>query len=511
VSTPRWQAADPWAGWRLHATAAFDQRAFRFRNDDGGEATATWKAVQNGNISQMTGEVFRLRIEVQETGGGAANNQTIVLQSNINGGGWFDVGPTSNGVRLGNSQHVGNGTPTTNQLTAGTGAFVPGVLLTSTSGTNISFAGLDHTEVEWASLLISEDVPGGSTVQFRVTVNGAVPAISATPVITAIAAPPAKTGGGEATVVVSAEGGGSASIPESATGGGEAAVTVSAEGGGRKGATGGSEAAVTVSAEGGGSGSVPKHAVGGGEAVVLVSADGGGSASIPKHATGGGEVTGLVVSAEGGSGIKSATGGADAGISLEADGGGTKSTTSGGEASVTIHATGGGSSVVTPDRTGGGEAVVAVDADGGGSRATSGGADAVVTTGADGGGHRGAVGGSDALVAVWALGGGSRATTGGGEAVVLVTATGGGGSVLVWRDISIAPAGPSKRVLTSAASSATYTVTLSGSRTSTSEPYLSVEPLGFATTGETLSATMSMVTLETDGPRTSLFASEPKL
>lgn len=188
----RSQTRDPWAGLYAHATAAFDQRTFRFRNDDGSETTATWKEAENTSVTQAIGEVFRLRIEVQETGGGSANNQTLVLQSNINNEGWFDVGPTSSRVKLGNSSHVADAEPTTNQLTGGTGNFITGEIITATSGTDISFVGNDHTEVEWSSLLITGEVPDGASVQFRCTINGALPGTtsSGVPTVTAVQSPP---------------------------------------------------------------------------------------------------------------------------------------------------------------------------------------------------------------------------------------------------------------------------------------------------------------------------------
>jgi hypothetical protein len=195
--TLRWQTVDPWAGIFGMVSAAFDQRAFRFRNDDGTETTATWKAAQNTAITQTAGVPFRLRIEVQETAGGLATNQTIVLQANVAGTGWQNVGPASTMVQLKASPNVTNQTPTTNQLTAGTGAFVPGVVLTETSGTDISFSGNDHTEVEWAQIIIEQGaVAAGVTVQFRVTINGATAnTTSASPSLTVTLPPERDTSG----------------------------------------------------------------------------------------------------------------------------------------------------------------------------------------------------------------------------------------------------------------------------------------------------------------------------
>ena len=44
-----------------------DQEGFRFRNDDGSEAAATWKAAQDTNIILTAEEAFRLRVLVDAT------------------------------------------------------------------------------------------------------------------------------------------------------------------------------------------------------------------------------------------------------------------------------------------------------------------------------------------------------------------------------------------------------------------------------------------------------------
>ena len=62
---------DNFEGGNLAVAATLDQYAFRFRNDDGSETTATWKATQNTNISEVV-EALRLRIGLQATGDPAA-------------------------------------------------------------------------------------------------------------------------------------------------------------------------------------------------------------------------------------------------------------------------------------------------------------------------------------------------------------------------------------------------------------------------------------------------------
>jgi hypothetical protein len=175
VTPLRWQATDPLAGFTLHANFTTDQRAWRFRNDDGNQTSATWKAAQNTAITQAAGENFRLRFETQETGGGASNNVDFTLQYNRNGTGWVTVTTSSAVVRLIDSPFVADNTPTTNQLTAGTGTFLAGSVIGSSESTGrVSFAGSEHTEHEWKLVLVPGDVANGDTIAFRVNVNGAV-------------------------------------------------------------------------------------------------------------------------------------------------------------------------------------------------------------------------------------------------------------------------------------------------------------------------------------------------
>ena len=47
--------------------ATIDQEGFRFRNDDGGETTATWKAEQDINITLQSDTAFRLRVLLNPT------------------------------------------------------------------------------------------------------------------------------------------------------------------------------------------------------------------------------------------------------------------------------------------------------------------------------------------------------------------------------------------------------------------------------------------------------------
>lgn len=54
--------------FRGAAGITLDQEGYRFRNDDGNEATATWKAAQDTNVTLAPGSVARLRFVVNGTG-----------------------------------------------------------------------------------------------------------------------------------------------------------------------------------------------------------------------------------------------------------------------------------------------------------------------------------------------------------------------------------------------------------------------------------------------------------
>lgn len=158
-------------------TAAFNQKAFRGRNDDGNETTATWQANQNVAWLQNVDVNFRVRLEVQETAGCAKTNfTTIQLQYNLAGAGWVNVTATSNVVRSSASPNLADGANTTDQLTVGTGTFVGGGGFDEVNGiagnTNMDISASGHFEVEYCCQLRSADVVAGQVVELRVTDGG---------------------------------------------------------------------------------------------------------------------------------------------------------------------------------------------------------------------------------------------------------------------------------------------------------------------------------------------------
>lgn len=79
--TPAFDPPIPWSLPDIHwipssagTVPKIDQNAFRFRNDDGSETTATWRQTQNTNDSNTVSTRFRLRFLLNATGDPAAKN-----------------------------------------------------------------------------------------------------------------------------------------------------------------------------------------------------------------------------------------------------------------------------------------------------------------------------------------------------------------------------------------------------------------------------------------------------
>ena len=158
-----------------------DQTAYRFRDDDGGEAAASWKDALNTDVSINVDETFRLRIQVSETAGGNWANVLFKLQSNTEGAGWQDVTAASTNVKSIGSANttwvLTDDDPTTEQL-AGAGTFTTGRWdddgVTETAITLDADIN-DDTELEFCLQGISGDLDNGDVTTFRVVESDGTP------------------------------------------------------------------------------------------------------------------------------------------------------------------------------------------------------------------------------------------------------------------------------------------------------------------------------------------------
>jgi hypothetical protein len=153
----------------------FTQTDYRFRNDDGSEAAATWKAAANTNINGdvTSGNLdLRIRIAAQEVGTTAATF-TASLWVSKNGGAYAAISDVTSNVKSVDSANLTDNANTTQQITGFT--FVAGRvddvdnIMSSTS----SIAQNSGTEFEWMIRLISADLANGDTLDFRVYRSGA--------------------------------------------------------------------------------------------------------------------------------------------------------------------------------------------------------------------------------------------------------------------------------------------------------------------------------------------------
>jgi len=154
-----------------HITASTTQSNFRFRNDDGSESSATWKANAGTNITLNISEdnTFRLRIEVRETAGGSASvGGNFMWEYLLNGtGSWTSITDTSNVVRTRATGNLTHDEVTTEQLD-GPSTFVAGRCSTTSGGfTAISLTAQD-TEVELSAQIQLANVQDGDFIDFRI-------------------------------------------------------------------------------------------------------------------------------------------------------------------------------------------------------------------------------------------------------------------------------------------------------------------------------------------------------
>jgi hypothetical protein len=165
---------------------SFTQVAFRLRNDNGSETTATWIADQGSNYTLTTGTNFRVRFLIDETASRAWTGVTWNLYYSLNGGAYAAV-TAATAVKFSASSQFADGADCTSQLTGGTGSFLTdnnGMKETTGGATNSGSAG-NYFETEWCLQLDSTLVADGNTVALRIY-NGtsAIAAYTSTPTIT---------------------------------------------------------------------------------------------------------------------------------------------------------------------------------------------------------------------------------------------------------------------------------------------------------------------------------------
>lgn len=163
---------------------ARSQTHFRWRADDGGEASATWLAAEDVPISLARGSQCRLRVGVAMSAG-IGSPVVYKLQVSKNGGAHQDVTTSSTVVRaVGTLDGYANHDPTTSQLTA-VGTFTAGTIQSQDgSTTSLAYVSGGCYDLEWCLLAANEN-EAGDQLQFRVVIStgAALDTYSETPVM----------------------------------------------------------------------------------------------------------------------------------------------------------------------------------------------------------------------------------------------------------------------------------------------------------------------------------------
>jgi hypothetical protein len=129
------------------ANATVAQKEWRWRNDDGNETSATWKAPQDVaptlNRCTATGQNMRLRMVMQVNPDPATTDPSLkAIARNISfstspTGPWTLITSSSNTFIFSESAHVADGQTTTNQLTSSGGVNGSGTIVDSTANTTL--------------------------------------------------------------------------------------------------------------------------------------------------------------------------------------------------------------------------------------------------------------------------------------------------------------------------------------------------------------------------------------
>ena len=150
------------------------QDAFRFYDEDGGEAASTALAAENTDvvINSTTNPDFQYRIRLQETNGQSGSedsgNDAWRFRVSVNGGAFGNAGSAVEVTNNASSALVDGGA-TTQRLSNGTGSFFAGLQEESSFGAtaHLKHEANNYTEYVWAVSLVDAQLSNNDTLDFR--------------------------------------------------------------------------------------------------------------------------------------------------------------------------------------------------------------------------------------------------------------------------------------------------------------------------------------------------------
>jgi hypothetical protein len=146
------------------------QANWRWRNDDGTETSATWKANQNTPITLSSStETFRLRLEIYNNNTSTVGLLDTLQYATSTSGPWTDINTVagSNDFQIaGTSAFVTQGEPTTAQLNGVALSFVPGKIMVDSMVLKQDLPNQRRSEFEW-TIKGTPNLKSGTTYYFR--------------------------------------------------------------------------------------------------------------------------------------------------------------------------------------------------------------------------------------------------------------------------------------------------------------------------------------------------------
>ena len=152
-----------------YSFANLTQTHWRWHNNDGSEASATWKADQDNAVSISDYKAIRLRIEFANTTGDTKTMDHTLKYATSTDGPWYTITDNSaiNAFVLGgDNAYISHGDPTTEQMTGTSQSFVPGIIITRQD--QLTDTVLDDTkrEYEWC-IKPTEQILAATTYYFK--------------------------------------------------------------------------------------------------------------------------------------------------------------------------------------------------------------------------------------------------------------------------------------------------------------------------------------------------------
>ncbi len=152
--------------------AFLTQSSWRWRNNDGSETTATWRANQNTAIAYNSiHEVIRLRYEIYNTNNNATQTEDSLQYSTTPAvaNSWVNIGKYNGKafILASTINTVTQNQATTSQITGNAYAYFPGkMMVTDSVAVGVFIPPSNRTEIEWAIIGTNNTLPG-VTYYFR--------------------------------------------------------------------------------------------------------------------------------------------------------------------------------------------------------------------------------------------------------------------------------------------------------------------------------------------------------